>query len=139
MKKVFTKVLVCAIISLCAISSISMCMPVKAATNDGIMPYSADVINFSFKGSCGISRDVTGKYMDMKVRATASNNNNETITVEVFIQNRNVTNSYTFLSDGKDHIYRNIYLGSSGGSPVYFTFRGANPEITIYQYLQYGS
>ena len=114
MNKVLTKVLVCIVIALSAISSISMCMPVKAATDDGIMPLSADVINVSFKGSCVISRDVTGSYMDIKVRATASNNNNETITISVIVANTGRTTSYTFLSDGKDHIYRNIYLGSSG-------------------------
>lgn len=114
MNKVLTKVLVCIVIALSAISSISMCMPVKAVTDDGIMPYSIGEHNFSFKGSCVISRNVTGKYMDIKVRSTASNNNNETITVSITVTNTGNTTSYTFLSDGKDHIYRNIYLGSSG-------------------------
>lgn len=139
MNKVLTKVLVCIVIALSAISSISMCMPVKAATDDGIMPYSADAYNFSFKGSTSIASNVSGIYMDIKVRATASNNNNETITVSIYVTNTGKTKSYTFLSDGQDHIYKNIYLGLSGGSNVRFTFTGANPAITIYQYFQYGA
>ena len=136
MKKILTRVFVCVIVALCAVSTMSMCMPVKASTDDGIMPYSVGS-NFSFTGSCSISRNVTGMWLNALVRATASNNNNETITLEIFVVNTGKTHTYTFLSDGQDHKYSGIYLGLSGGSNVRFTFRGANPAITIYQHLQY--
>lgn len=135
-KNLTTRVFVMFAVTLIAVSMMSMCVPVKAATDDGIMPYTL-ASNFSFTGSCSISRDVTGIWMNILVRATASNNNNETITLEVYVVNTGKTKSYTFLSDGKDHKYTGIYLGLSGGSPVRFTFRGANPAITIYQHLEY--
>ena len=136
MKKILTRVFVCVIVALCAVSTMSMCMPVKASTDDGIMPYGL-ASNFSFKNRCTVTRNVTGIWMNVLVRATASNNNNETITLQVYVTNTGKTHTYTFLSDGQDHKYTGIYLGLSGGSNVAFTFIGANPEITIYQYLQY--
>ena len=138
-KNLTTRVFVMFAVTLIAVSMMSMCIPVKAATDDGIMPLSSDEFSFSFKNRTTIASNVAGTWMDIKVRATASNNNNETITVDVYITNTGKTKSYTFLSDGKDHTYKNIYLGSSGGSNVAFTFTGANPEITIYQFLRYGA
>lgn len=138
-KNLTTRVFVMFAVTLIAVSMMSMCIPVKAATDDGIMPYSSGQHTFSFKNRTTFTRNVTGIWMDIIVRATASNNNNETITLSVYITNTGKTKSYTFLSDGKDHKYTGIYLGLSGGSNVAFTFTGANPEITIYQYLQYGS
>ena len=137
MKKIYTKMLACIIVALCCISTVSMCIPVSAS--EGISPYSAYEYNFSFRGTCSVSRQVSGMYMDVKVKATASNNNNETITLDVYIAKRNVTKSYTFYSDGLYHTYKNIYLGLSGGSDVRFTFTGANPAITIYTYMEVGS
>lgn len=128
MKKTCIRLLTCMFIALCLISSVSMCIPVKAAS---VEPYSYYAPSFSFKGSTGISKQVSGMWMDVTVNATASNNNNETITLEIRVENRNATKTYTFLSDGQDHTYKGIYLGLSGGSSVYFSFRGANPEITI--------
>lgn len=133
MKQLCMKIATCILVALCAISAISMCIPVKASSD--ISPYSYYEQSFSFKGSCGISRNCTGMFMDVRVKATASNNNNETITMKVLVNNTNSTKSYTFLSDGQYHTYKNIYLGLSGGSSVYFTFTGANPEITIYAYM----
>ena len=137
MKQLCIKIATCILVALCAISAISMCIPVKASSD--ISPLTYDEFNFSFKGSCGISRNCTGMFLDVRVRATASNNNNETITLKVNVKNTNSTKSYTFLSDGQYHTYKNIYLGLSGGSNVYFTFTGANPEITIYTYMEIGS
>ncbi len=128
MKKICIKILACLFISLSAISLISMYMPVDAS---GIEPYSYYTERFSFKGTCSISRDCSGMFMSVKVKATASNNNNETITLQVFVSNTGKTHKYTFLSDGQYHEYKNIYLGLSGGSPVQYIFTGANPEITI--------
>ena len=133
MKKIHLKMLTCLLISLCIVSTISMCMPVNA--NSEISPMTYEDYNFSFKGSCNIARNCTGMFLDIRVKATASNNNNETITLNVFINNRDVTKTYTFLSDGQYHEFKNIFLGLSGGSPVRFTFTGANPEITIYTYM----
>ena len=128
MKKTCIRLLTCMFIALCLISTVSMCIPVKATA---IEPYSYYAPSFSFKGTCSISKNVTGMWMDVTVKATASNNNNETIKLEIYITNRNTTKTYTFLSDGKDHTYKGIYLGLSGGSNVLFVFTGANPEITI--------
>lgn len=134
MRKLFSKILVCALIALCAISSASMFLPVQA--NSEISPCSYDNLNFSYAGRCNVSRDCTGMFLDVTVKATASNNNNETITLDVFVVNTGKTHSYTFLSDGQNHTYKNIFLGFSGGSNVAFTFTGANPAITIYQNLE---
>lgn len=133
MKKTCMKLLVCMLIALCAVSTVSMAIPVKAAS---IAPYSYYEQNFSFKGGCTISRDCSGMFMNVTVRATASNNNNETITLEVYVENRKASKYYTFYSDGQNHTFKNIYLGLSGGSSVAYIFTGANPEITINVYME---
>ncbi|MCI8397021.1 MAG: hypothetical protein HFJ52_05165 [Clostridia bacterium] len=130
MKKISIKILASALIILCAISTMSMCIPVKASS--GIEPYTYETPGFSFKGTRYLSYDCTGMFLDVSVTATASNNNNETITLSVFVTNTGKTHTYTFLSDGQTHTYKNIYLGLKGGSSVRFGFTGANPEITIY-------
>lgn len=137
MKKIYTKIITCMIIMLLAISTMSMFAPVKA--DIGISPLTYDEFNFSFKGGCQISRGCQGTFLDIRVRGTAANNNNETITLEVFVTNRGVTKTYTFLTDGQNHEFKGIFLGLSGGSDVRFTFRGANPEITINMYMEIGS
>lgn len=129
MKKFTSKLLISALIMLCTISTITMCIPVKASI--GIEPYTNEEPHFSFKGTTYLTYDCTGMFLDVKCNATASNNNNETITLEVFVTNTGKTHRYTFLSDGKDHKYSNIFLGLKGGSNVRFGFTGANPEITI--------
>lgn len=128
MKKTCIKVLACMIIALCAISTLSMYMPVNAA---GIEPYSYYDNTFSFKGTCAIPKQCSGMFATVKVKATASNNNNETITLQIRVNNINKTHTHVFYSDGQYHEYKNIYLGLSGGSDVTCVFTGANPEITI--------
>ena len=128
MKKICIKFLACILIVLCAISTVSMCMPVNAA---GISPYSYYTQSFSFTGGCSFGRQCSGMFMDVKVKATANNNNNETITLKIDVVNTQKTHTKVFLSDGEYHEYKNIYLGLSGGSNVGFIFTGANPEITI--------
>ena len=130
MKKISIKILASALIILCAISTMSMCIPVKASS--GIEPYTYETPGFSFKGTRYLSYNCTGMFLDVSVKATASNNNNETITLSVTVTNTGKTHKYTFLSDGQTHTYKNIYLGLKGGSAVLFGFTGANPEITIY-------
>lgn len=134
MKKISFKVLISVLIMLCAISTISMCIPVKASY--GIEPYTYETPHFSFKGTRTLSYDCTGMFLDVTCNSTASNNNNETITLKVHVTNTGKTHTYTFLSDGQDHTYKNIFLGLKGGSNVGFTFTGANPEITIYMNLK---
>lgn len=129
MNKVFTRILVCMLISLCFMTSIAIYLPVKANTEISALSY--EDTNFSFKGSCNLSYQCSGTFLNVSVNATASNNNNETITMEVLIVNRKVTKTYTFYSDGQTHQFKNIFLGFSGGSNVSFRFIGANPEITI--------
>lgn len=137
MRKIYAKMLTCMMIALLVFSMVSMFIPVKAS--EGISPLTYDESNFSFKGGCHISRGVTGTFMDIRVRGTAANNNNETITLEMLIISRNTIKTVTFLTDGQYHTYKNIYLGLSGGSDVRFTFKAANPEITINMYLEIGS
>lgn len=137
MKRFYTKIITCMIIALLAISTTSMFAPVKA--DIGISPLTYDEYNFSFKGNCQISRGCQGTFLDIRVRGTAANNNNETITLEVFINNTGKTKTYTFLTDGQNHEFKGIFLGWSGGSSVLFTFTGANPEITINMYMEIGS
>lgn len=128
MKKICSKILACIVLAMLAVTTVSAYVPVDASSVS-TLTYTEQV--FSFKGRCVVTYGVTGMFMDVKVKATASNNNNETITMNVYIENRKVTKTYTFLSDGQDHPYKNIYLGLGGGSSVRFEFIGANPEITI--------
>lgn len=137
MKKFLIKSLVSLLIALCLISTISMCMPVKASY--GISPLSYYEHGFSFKGRCVVADNCTGIFLDVKVKGTASNNNNETITLQVYVEKTGKTHTYTFLTDNKDHTYKNIYLGLAGGSSVRFTFTGANPDITINMHMEIGS
>ena len=136
MKKICIKILTCALIALCMVSTVSMLMPVKAA---GIEPYSYEKTSFTFKGTTYLARDMTGTFMDVKVRGTASNNNNETITLEIYVENTNKTHTYVFLTDGQTHTYKNIFLGFGGGSGVRFGFTGANPAREISMNLEAGS
>ncbi len=136
MKKICNKILSCAILALLILSTFSMFVPVRAAVIDSpVSPASYEQYNFSFKGTYGLASDFYGMFMDVTVRGTAANNNNETITLDVFINNRNVTKSYTFLTDGQNHVFKNIYLGLSGGSNVHFKFTGANPNVEIYMFM----
>lgn len=136
MKKILTKTLACLMLALVMITTVSMYMPVDAAV--GVQPYSYYADNFSFTGSCNISRDFTGAWLTFRVKGTAENNNNETIHLNVHILGRNTTKSYTFLTDGQTHEYKNIYIGLSGSSVV-FNFNGQNPSIKINMYLEAGS
>ena len=137
MKKILSKILVCALLALLALSTVSMYMPVSAASPVSTMSY--DEYNFSFTGTYTIGRNMDGMWMDVTVRGTAANNNNETIFFDVYVLNTNKTHSYTFLTDGQDHTYKNIFLSFAGGSNVQFSFTGANPEIQINMYLEMGS
>ncbi|MCI8397673.1 MAG: hypothetical protein HFJ52_08785 [Clostridia bacterium] len=130
MAKIFTKVLICMLVVLCVITIMSFGRPVKASI--GMSPYTCEGTSFTFKGTFRKSYNCTGMFLDVTCKATASNNNNETITLSVFVNNTGKTHTYTFLSDGQPHTLKNVFLGLSGGSNVGFTFTGANPEITIY-------
>ncbi len=134
MKKTIVKMLICTLIVFCACYSFSLYIPVSA--NEGISTLTYEKNNFSFKGTCNIAYHCSGMFLNVAVNATASNNNNETITLKVYVASRNVTKTYTFYSDGQTHEFKNIYLGLSGGSDVRFTFTGANPEITINTHLE---
>ena len=78
MRRFFTKVIFSLLISLCIISTFSMYTPVSAVVDT----YEDNV--FSFKGTCNIAHHCTGMFMDVTVKATASNNNNETITLKIY-------------------------------------------------------
>lgn len=133
MKKFLNKLIISILIGLCLISTFSLSMPVmaKAIEPDASIQSYVDT-NFEFTGGCSISCNITGYFMDVTVSATASNNNNETIYLDIYIVNRNVIKSYTFYTEGgQSHSFNNIFLGLSGGSNVRFTFTGANPSITI--------
>ena len=134
MKKICTKIMLCILVALCAISTISMCMPVKAS-DEGIMPLSAYEDAFSFKGSYGISRNFQASKFYVILQGTANNDNNETVYVDIYIQSTNITKHVTFYTDGAYHRYGNYYVGSSG-SNVSFTFTAANPEIRLNMYFE---
>lgn len=134
MRKICTKILLSVLVAMCIISAASLYMPVKATSDNGIMPLSGYEYTFSFKGNYGIVRGYTGTRLQVTVNGYANNNNNETITLRMYISKTNSTITRTFLTDQNDHIYSNISLGS-GGSDVTFTFTGANPAITINMYF----
>jgi len=135
MKKMLTKTLACLMLALVMITTVSIYIPVDAA---GIEPYAYYENNFSFTGSCNVSKDFDGAFMSFKVKGTADNNNNETIHLNVYITGRDVTKSYTFLTDGQYHEYKNIFIGWSG-SEVVFNFNGQNPAIKINMRLEASS
>lgn len=137
MKKIYTKIITCMIIALLAVSTMSMFTPVKAET--GVSPLTYDQMSFSFKDSCSLARGCEGTWLDIRVKGTAANNNNETVTLKVYVINRNAEKTYTFLTDGQYHEFKGIFLGLSGGSNVRFTFIGANPEITLNIQMEYAS
>lgn len=137
MKNTLVKMLVSVLVALCLITTVSMCIPVKASI--GISPYSFYEHNFSFTGQCNVADNCTGMFLDVKVRGNATNNNRETITLEIYVSQTKKTHTYTFLTDTGDHTYKNIYLGLKGGSSVAFTFKGANPAITINMHMEIGS
>lgn len=134
MKKICTKILLSVLVVLCITSTASLYIPVKAAGDDGISPQSTYKDAFNFKGSCGISRAFDKTKLKVEVNGHAANENNETITLKIYIASRNTTVTKTFLTDQNSHIYDNISLGDNG-SDVGFTFTGANPEITINMYF----
>lgn len=133
MKNTLVKTLVSVLIALCLVTTVSMCIPVKASS--GISPLTYFEHNFSFTGTFNVADNCTGMFLDVRVKGTASNNNNETITLEIYVSNTGKTHTRTFLTDGQYHTYKNIYLGLKGGSSVRFTFTGANPEIAINMYM----
>lgn len=130
MKKICIKILTCVLLALVLISTASMYMPVNASTE------SAYENEFAFNGNgYVITKGFSGTRLDIKVVGIASNNNNEYVTIEVFINNRATTEYLHFYTDGQFHTFNNISLGSSG-SPVRFTLYGANPDITISVHLE---
>lgn len=134
MKKICTKILLSVLVAMCIISAASLYMPVKATSDDGIMPLSLYENAFSFKGSYGISKAFSGTKLNIQVQGRASNNNNETITLKIYIASKNTTVTKVFLTDGNYHNYNGISLGNNG-SDTTFTFTGANPAITINMYM----
>lgn len=137
MRKICTKIMLCILVALCTISTVSMCMPVKAS-DDGIMPLSAYEEAFSFKGGAVLSKAFQASKFYMKLQGTANNNNNETVYVDIYIQSTNITKHVTFYTDGAYHRYGNYNVGSSG-SNVTFTFTAANPEIRLNMYFEAGN
>lgn len=137
MKNTLVKMLVSVLVALCLVTTISACIPVKASSANS--PYSYYENNFSFTGACDVARNCTGMFMDVRVKGNATNNNNETITLKIYVEKTGKTHTYTFLTDTGYHTYKNIYLGLAGGSSVRFTFTGANPSIKINMYLEVGS
>lgn len=133
MKNTLAKILVSVLVALCLVTTISVCIPVKASSVTS--PYSYYENNFSFKGTVNVARNCTGMFMDVRVKGNATNNNNETITLKIYVEKTGKTHTYTFLTDTGYHTYKNIYLGLAGGSSVAFTFTGANPAITINMYM----
>ena len=127
------KIITSAILALMLVSCFSMFIPVKATTiNSPVAPASYQDYDLTFKGTYGLASDFSGMFLDIKVKGTASNNNNETVTLQVYVAKTGSTKKYTFLTDGQEHTFKNIYLGLSGGSSVYFELTGANPDITLY-------
>ncbi len=129
MRKFKMKLLACMLIALCAMSPLSMYMPVNAA---GLVePYIAENPVFTFTGKASVAYHCDGMWLTVKLRALAANDNNETVTFEIDVLKTGATKTYTFYTSGEEYKYENIFLGFDGGSDVWFNFTGANPEIKI--------
>lgn len=128
MKRFYSKILACMLITLMMVSAISICTPVKASTSSTLAYYEMII---PFQDGCTVARGFDGIFLKVRLMATASNGNSEKVTLEVRVNATNKIHTYTFYTDGLTYEFKNIYLGLSGGSDVGFGFKAENPNVTI--------
>ena len=72
-----------------------------------------------------------GTFMAIEASATSSTGNSETITIKVYIVDRDVTKTYTIKTDGTTKKFDYIYLGLGSGSDVRITTSCSNSSAKI--------
>ena len=140
MKKFHNKFLISLLIAFCVISSLSLCIPVRAESELGTSEAVRSSVNttFTFYHTCTLSYGVSGYFMNVQVVGFSSNTN-APVTLEIFINNLNVTITRTFYTNAQYYNYNNIFLGFSGGSAVAFRFTAADPLLQVSVNLQFTS
>lgn len=93
-----------------------------ASSNSPISTYAYyDHGTIHFSKSKSITTRFDGTFMAIEFSATSSSNTSEPVTIKVFIENRNKTETYTAYTDGKNYKFDYIYLGLVNGSSVKIT------------------
>lgn len=132
MKTYLKKSFICLSIILLTLSCFC-CTSVEAS---GAQTY-AYYINgpFQFSGiSNSVAKNYDGNYMAIEARATSSSGTAHEVKIHVFLYNRNVTETYTFPSNGSTYKFDYIYLGSSASSDTGIVFE-CNSSDTITMYM----
>ena len=70
---------------------------------------------FTFNGSTNKTYFYDGTFMAIEASATSSTGSSETVTIKVYIINRDVTKTYTIKTDGTTKKFDYIYIGLGGG------------------------
>ncbi len=105
---------------------------VNAISNPGIIPFAYyDPGTFTFRGSSQIVKTYDGTFMAIEANAKSSNGSSDTITINVYIEERNTTKTYTIKTNGETKKFDYIYLGSFSGSKVRITVSSSNSSSTI--------
>lgn len=98
-----------------------------ASSNSSISPYAYydDGIIY-FTKSKSITSVYDGTFMAIEFSATSSSNTSEPVTISVYIDNRNKTETFTAYTDGKNYKFDYIYLDPANGSSVRITFSSSS-------------
>ena len=85
---------------------------------------------FTFHGSANKAYFYDGTFMAIEASARSSSGSLETVTIKVYIINRDVTKTYTIKTDGPTKKFDYIYIGL-GGSDVRITTSCSNSSAKI--------
>ena len=128
MKTYIKKSFICLSIILLTLSCFC-CTSVQASGIQTYAYYSPSP--FQFSGiSNSIARNYDGNYMAIEARATSSSGTAHNVKIHVFIYSRNITETYTFPSNGSTYKFDYIYLGNEGSSDTGIVFE-CNSADTI--------
>lgn len=90
---------------------------------------------FQFSGvSNSVAKNYDGNYMAIEARATSSSGTAHNVKIHVFIYSRNITETYTFPSNGSTYKFDYIYLGNEGSSDTGIVFE-CNSSDTITMHM----
>lgn len=93
---------------------------------------------YHFSGySSSVAHNYDGNYMAMEVKATSSSGASHQVKVHVFLYDRNITETYTFYSNGNTYKFDYIYLGNSGSCDVVITFQCSSSDTITAEMTSY--
>lgn len=130
MKTFLKKSIICLAIILLSLSCFC-CTSVEASGIQSRAYYENGPFQFSGHSNA-IVKNYDGNYMAIEAKATSSSGSSVPVRIEVFLYNRNVTETYTVYSNGSTIKFDYIYLGSSASSDVaIMCFCDSSDTITI--------